>query len=56
MSTNTFDRPLELKTDEEIEYFWNAYNNAPVMPLKRNPEMIERMRRCEKLLDTIPLR
>ena len=55
MSTNTFDRPLVLEKDEDIERFWQVMNSEP-KPLYIDREVIEGMRRCEELLEHIPLR
>ena len=54
MATSTFDRPLVLEKDEDIARFWEVMNSEP-KPIFRNFEVEEGMRRCEKLLDTIPL-
>ena len=50
MSTNTFDRPLVLEKDEDIERFWQVMNSEP-KPLYIDREVIEGMRRCEELFE-----
>ena len=50
MSTNTFDRPLVLEKDEDIERFWLVMNSEP-KPLYIDREVIEGMRRCEELFE-----
>lgn len=55
MSTNTFDRPLVIEKEEDIKRFWEVMSYPP-NPIHRNYEMEESMRRCEKLLEKIPLR
>ncbi len=54
MATSTFDRPLVLEKDEDIKRFWEVMNSDP-KPIFRNLETEEGMRRCEKLLENIPL-
>ena len=54
MATSTFDRPLVLEKDKDIEKFWEVMNSEP-KPISRNFEIEEGMRRCEKLLENIPL-
>ena len=54
MATSTFDRPLVLEKDEDIKRFWEVMNSEP-KPIFRNLEVEEGMRRCEKLLENIPL-
>ena len=48
MATSTFDRPLVLEKDEDIERFWQVMNSEP-KPIFRNLEMEEGMRRCAEL-------
>ncbi len=55
MATSTFDRPLVLEKDEDIQRFWEVMNSEP-KPIFRDLEVEESMRRCEKLLENIPLR
>ena len=55
MATNTFDRPLVLEKDEDIQRFWEVMNLEP-KPIFRDLEVEEGMRRCEKLLENTPLR
>ena len=54
MATSTFDRPLVLEKDEDIKRFWELMNSEP-KPIFRNLEIEEGMRKCEKLLENIPL-
>ena len=55
MATSTFDRPLVLEKDEDIERFWQVMNSDP-KPISIDRDIEEGMRRCEKLLENIPLR
>ena len=55
MATSTFDRPLVLEKDEDIQRFWEVMNLEP-KPLYRDRDIEEGMRRCERLLENIPLR
>ena len=48
MATSTFDRPLVLEKDEDIERFWQMMNSEP-KPIHRNLETEEGMRRCAEL-------
>ena len=48
MATSTFDRPLVLEKDEDIERFWQVMNSEP-KPIFRNLETEEGMRRCAEL-------
>ena len=48
MATSTFDRPLVLEKDEDIERFWEVMNSEP-KPIFRNLETEEGMRRCVEL-------
>lgn len=48
MATSTFDRPLVLEKDEDIQRFWEVMNSEP-KPIFRNLEMEEDMRRCAEL-------
>ena len=49
MSTSTFDRPLVLEKEEDIERFWHVMNNIEPQPIFRNLETEEGMRRCAEL-------
>ena len=55
MATSTFDRPLVLENEEDIKRFWEVMNSEP-KPLYIDRNIEEGMRRCEKLLENIPLR
>ena len=55
MATSTFDRPLVLEKDEDIQRFWEVMNLEP-KPLYIDRDIEEGMRRCERLLENIPLR
>lgn len=48
MATSTFDRPLVLEKDEDIQRFWDVMNSEP-KPIFRNLETEEGMRRCAEL-------
>ena len=48
MATSTFDRPLVLEKDEDIQRFWEVMNLEP-KPIFRNLDMEEGMRRCGEL-------
>ena len=50
MATSTFDRPLVLEKEEDIERFWYVMNNVEPKPIHRNYETEEAMRRCGELL------
>ena len=50
MSTNTFDRPLVLEKEEDIEKFWSVMNSIEPKPIHRNYEMEEGMKRCAELI------
>ena len=54
MATSTFDRPLVLEKDEDIQRFWEVMNSDP-KPIFRNLEMEEDMRRCAELFRHIAL-
>ena len=54
MATSTFDRPLVLEKDEDIQRFWEVMNSDP-KPIFRNLEMEEDMRRCAELFRQIAL-
>ena len=43
MSTNTFDRPLIITKDEDVEYFWKIYNNIKPKPLPLHKNFLEEM-------------
>ena len=55
MATSTFDRPLVLENDEDIQRFLEVMNLEP-KPLYIDRDIEEGMRRCERLLENIPLR
>ncbi len=56
MATSTFDRPLVLDNDEDIQRLWDVMNNTEPQPIYIDTDIEEGMRRCEKLLENIPLR
>ena len=55
MATSTFNRPLVLEKEEDIQRFWEVMNLEP-KPLYIDRDIEEGMRRCERLLENIPLR
>ena len=54
MATSTFDRPLVLEKDEDIERFWKVMNSEP-KPIFRNLEVEKDMDECAELLQQIAL-
>ncbi len=48
MATSTFDRPLVIEKEEDIERFWKVMNSEP-KPLEVDPEIIKGMRECTEL-------
>ena len=48
MATSTFDRPLVLEKDEDIERFWQVMNSEP-KPIFRNFEVEKDMEECAEL-------
>ena len=49
MSTNTFDRPLVLEKEEDIERFWYVMEHAEPQPLYYDPKFFEEMDECAEL-------
>ena len=54
MATSTFDRPLVLEKDEDIERFWKVMNSEP-KPIFRNLEVEKDMDERAELLQQIAL-
>ena len=52
MATSTFDRPLVLEKDEDIERFWQVMNSEP-KPIFRHLEVEKDMDECAELLQQI---
>ncbi|MBQ9389992.1 MAG: hypothetical protein IJU07_07465 [Synergistaceae bacterium] len=52
MATSTFDRPLVLEKDEDIERFWQVMNSEP-KPIFRNFEVEKDMEECAELFKQI---
>ena len=54
MATSTFDRPLVLEKDEDIQRFWEVMSYEP-KPIFRNLEVEKDMDECAELFKQIAL-
>ena len=48
MATSTFDRPLVLEKDEDIERFWQVMNSEP-NPIYMEENFMQEMDECAEL-------
>ena len=48
MATSTFDRPLVLEKDEDIERFWQVMNSEP-KPIYMEENFMQEMDECAEL-------
>ena len=49
MATSTFDRPLVLEKDEDIQRFWEVMNTAKPQPICVDKNFIREMDECAEL-------
>ncbi len=51
MATSTFDRPLVLDNDEDIQRFWDVMNNTEPQPIYLDKNFLREMDECAELFE-----
>ena len=46
MATSTFDRPLVLEKEEDVERFWHVMNNIEPQPIYLDRNFLREMDEC----------
>ena len=49
MATSTFDRPLVLEKEEDVERFWHVMNNIEPQPIYLDRNFLREMDECAEL-------